>query len=201
MGFWDGWFGFRGLASPRSSVRMRMASSMLEMKTLPSPILPVLAAATMAPATSSARCVGDDHFDLDFGQQIHRVFAAAVNFGVALLPAAALGLDDGHPLDADFGQRVLHLFDAEWFDDGFYFLHVFMLFGFQLSATRLSDDSPSAFSLQHLSFSIQPLAVIIYPLALISLFVPSRMETTQQAQCQWVGKKSYNFLTTCVITI
>ena len=104
---------------------MRMASSTVETKTLPSPILPVLAALTMAPTAASTLVVGDDQFDFDLGQEIHGVFAAAIDFGVALLAAEAFDLGDGHAFDADFAEGVLHFFEFEWFDDGFDFLHSF----------------------------------------------------------------------------
>src|SRR5262249_24260409 len=45
--------------------------------------------------------VGDRDFDLELGQEIHGVFGAAINFGVALLPAEAFDLGDGHAVHAD----------------------------------------------------------------------------------------------------
>ena len=116
--------------SPFSSVRMRTACSTAETKTLPSPILPVLAALTMV-ATAASTCLSvSDEFELDLGQEVHGVFAAAVDFGVALLAAEALDFGDGHALDADFAEGVFDFFELEGLDDGFNFLHsVFLLVG------------------------------------------------------------------------
>src|SRR6185369_4730116 len=61
--------------------------------------------------------VRDNEFDFDLGQEVHGVFAAAIDFGVALLAA--------NPFDAEFAEGVLHFFKLEWFDDGFNFLHSF----------------------------------------------------------------------------
>jgi hypothetical protein len=72
---------------------MRMTCSMVVTKILPSPILPVprrLAGWPRPPASS--RIVGDDGFDLDLGQEIDDVLGAAVQLGVALLPAESLSL-------------------------------------------------------------------------------------------------------------
>jgi hypothetical protein len=72
-------------------------------------------------------CVGEvvrQHgFDFDLGQEIHGVFAAAINFGVAFLAAKTLDLGDGHALDADFVQGVFDVVQFERLDDGFDFFH------------------------------------------------------------------------------
>jgi len=60
----------------------------------------------------------DRHFDLDFRQEAHRVFGAAINFRVALLTPVALDLGHGHPVHADPGQRVADLVELERLDDG-----------------------------------------------------------------------------------
>jgi hypothetical protein len=44
---------------------------------------------------------------------------------VALLPAEALDLGDGHALDAEFVQGVFDVFEFERLDDGFDFFHSF----------------------------------------------------------------------------
>ena len=63
-----------------SSVRMRTASSP-QTKTLPSPILPVFAACPTIAATAWVTSLSrDDQFEFDLGQEVHRVFAAAVDF-------------------------------------------------------------------------------------------------------------------------
>ena len=110
--------------SPRSPVRMRTASSTPKTKILPSPILPVLAVLTMVCDHLVDPAVVDHDFELHLGQEIHGVFAAAVDFGVALLAAEAFDFGDGHALDSDFREGVFDLFEFERFDDGFDFLHV-----------------------------------------------------------------------------
>jgi hypothetical protein len=82
-------------SSPDSPVRMRMASSMLETKILPSPMRPVWAARLIA----------------------------AIEVGMAFLPPETLGLGDGDALQSDFLKRLFHLVELERLDDGFYFFH------------------------------------------------------------------------------
>jgi len=53
--------------------------------------------------------VRDDQFNLVLRQKIHRVFAAAINLGMSVLPAKPLDFRDGHPLDADAVQRLFDL--------------------------------------------------------------------------------------------
>jgi hypothetical protein len=65
----------------------------------------------------------DDDFDFDFGEEVDRVFAAAIDFGVTFLTAETFDLGDGHALYADAGEGFLHVFEFEWFDNGFDFLH------------------------------------------------------------------------------
>src|SRR6185369_9452186 len=61
--------------------------------------------------------------DLDLGQEIHDVLRAAVEFGLALLPAVALRLDDRQALDAQLLQRLFHFVQLERLDDGFDLFH------------------------------------------------------------------------------
>src|SRR5262249_16632968 len=60
----------------------------------------------------------DRHFDLDFRQEAHRVFGAAINFRVALLTPVALDLGHGHPVHTDPDQSVADLVELERLDDG-----------------------------------------------------------------------------------
>ena len=62
--------------------------------------------------------LGDGDLDADLRQEVHRVFGAAIDFGVALLPAVAFDLGDGHALDADAEQGVADLLELERLDDG-----------------------------------------------------------------------------------
>ena len=63
-------------------------------------------------------------FDFDLGQKIDGVFAAAINFGVALLAAKPFDLGDRHAFDAEARQSFFHFFEFERFDDGLDFFHV-----------------------------------------------------------------------------
>ena len=100
-----------------SPVRMRMACSIEVTKTLPSPICPVLAALPMASTTRSTSLVATATSTRIFGRKVHRVFGAAIDLGMALLPAIALDLGDGHAVHADGQQRVAHVFELERLDD------------------------------------------------------------------------------------
>src|SRR6266542_3692036 len=67
--------------------------------------------------------VGDDHLDLDLGQEIYDVLRTAVELGMALLAAETLNLRHREPADADIGERFAHLVELERLDDGFDFFH------------------------------------------------------------------------------
>jgi len=67
--------------------------------------------------------IGHDDLQFDLGQEIDRVFGAAIDLGVALLAAEAFHLGQGHALDAEFAEGVFHFLDLEGLDDGFDFLH------------------------------------------------------------------------------
>src|ERR1700694_372584 len=70
--------------------------------------------------------VRQDKFELDFGQEIHTVFAAAINLGVPLLPAVPAHIGNGHAFHAQFGQHFLHRFESGWLDNRFKFGHRFL---------------------------------------------------------------------------
>ena len=76
--------------SPVSSVRIRIAFSIGRTKILPSPILPVLAESGDRFNRLFDDAVDDHDFEFDLGQEVDRVFAAAVDFGMALLTTEAL---------------------------------------------------------------------------------------------------------------
>jgi len=75
------------------------------------------------------RCVnaflGQDQFEFQFGQEIHRVFAATVDFGVPLLPPKPFHLGDRHSVNPDVAESILHFVQLERLDDRFDFLHKF----------------------------------------------------------------------------
>ena len=84
---------------------------------------PVRAAAWMASRRGRQLVVGDHHLDLDLGQEVDDVLGAAVELGVALLAAVALGLQHGHALDAQLLQGLLHLVQLERLDHRLDLLH------------------------------------------------------------------------------
>src|SRR5579883_1916897 len=45
-------------------------------------------------------------FQLDFGQEVHRILASAVELGVALLAAMSAGLKNRHAFDAYFHEGI-----------------------------------------------------------------------------------------------
>src|SRR5260370_8969903 len=63
--------------------------------------------------------LGQHHFDFYFWKQVYFVFAAAVGFRMALLPPVTAHLGNGHALDADLMQGLLHPFEARRLDDRF----------------------------------------------------------------------------------
>src|SRR6266700_1481221 len=67
--------------------------------------------------------VGHHHFDLHLGQEVDGVLRAAIELGVALLPAEAAYLGHRHADDAHLGQRFLDVVQLERLDDGFDLLH------------------------------------------------------------------------------
>src|SRR5712691_1038311 len=67
--------------------------------------------------------VGHHHLDLDLGQEVDGVLRAAIQLGVALLPAEAAYLGHRHADDAHLGQRFLDVVQFERLDDGFDLLH------------------------------------------------------------------------------
>ena len=96
---------------------MRSAWSIGVTKILPSPICPVRAPEVMTSTALSAMFGRDRDFDPQFGQEVHDIFGAAIDLGVALLAAVALDLGHRHAVDADGGERLAHLVQLEGFDD------------------------------------------------------------------------------------
>ena len=110
--------------SPRSSLRMRMASSTGLMK--------IFAVADVAGAGGAEdglddlvlEGVGDDDLELDLGEKIDGVLAAAIELGVALLAAVAAGFQNGDSFDAGFDQGFFDGVQLGGLDDGFDLEHV-----------------------------------------------------------------------------
>ena len=67
--------------------------------------------------------IADDDFKFDFRQEVHCVFAPAINLGVPFLPAKPFDLTDCHAFDSYFTEGVFNLFQFEWFYYGFDFFH------------------------------------------------------------------------------
>src|ERR671913_2259956 len=66
----------------------------------------------------------DDELELHLGQEVDDIFGAAVELGMALLAAEALGLEHGNTLETDLIEGVLHLIELEGLDDRFDLLHL-----------------------------------------------------------------------------
>ena len=62
--------------------------------------------------------LGHRHFQLHLRQEVDHVFGAAIEFGMAFLPAETLHLGDGDAGDPGFGQRFAHVVQLERLDDG-----------------------------------------------------------------------------------
>src|SRR5262245_25937006 len=67
--------------------------------------------------------VAEHELELHLGEKVDDVFGAAIELGVALLAAEALGLGHGDALKADFLQRLFHLIKLEGLDDRFDLFH------------------------------------------------------------------------------
>ena len=67
--------------------------------------------------------VVDRGLDLDLGQEVDDVLGAAVQLGVALLPAEALDFGHRDALHADRGQGLAHFVELERLDDRGHHLH------------------------------------------------------------------------------
>ena len=84
---------------------------------------PVRAAPRMAWMAFSLHLVADDELQLDLGQQVDGVFAAAVELRVALLTAVAAGFRDGDSLDAGFDEGFFDRIQLGGLDHGFNLEH------------------------------------------------------------------------------
>src|ERR1700761_2348375 len=59
----------------------------------------------------------DSDFDLDLGQEAHRVFSTAIDFRMALLSAISFDFRHRKTMNADGGQGITDFFELEWLDD------------------------------------------------------------------------------------
>src|SRR3546814_683214 len=60
----------------------------------------------------------DGDFDLQLRQKAHRIFRAAVDFGVSLLASVTFDFSHGQALDADGCKGFTHLIELERLDNG-----------------------------------------------------------------------------------
>ena len=103
--------GAKRLRRQRSFVLLAGANAhhafQVEDKILPSPILLVLAACVIASTDFLDDSVRDSHLDLlDFRQEAHFVFSAAIDFRLALLAAIAAHFSNGDARGAGGGHGV-----------------------------------------------------------------------------------------------
>src|SRR5262245_25794815 len=59
----------------------------------------------------------DRNLEPELGKEIHRVFGAAIDFGMALLPPVAFDLAHGHAVDAETWKRIANLVKFERLDN------------------------------------------------------------------------------------
>ena len=104
-------------SSPVSPVRTRSARSIGSTKIFPSPIWPVRAAARIASIDAVDLVVGRRHLESHLRHERGSVFRAAVDFGMAFLPAVAVRLAHRHAAHGELVERGPNLFQLERFDD------------------------------------------------------------------------------------
>src|SRR4030095_14825226 len=83
----------------------------------------------------------DHQLDLDLGQEAHGVLGAAIDLGLALLPAEPLDLADRQALDAKPGERVAHLVELEGLEDRHHQFHCRLPFAATARKGRASVKS------------------------------------------------------------
>src|SRR5262245_40012 len=67
--------------------------------------------------------VGEDDLDLNLGQEVDDIFGAAIELGMAFLPAETLGLGNGNALQSHFLQGLFDFVELERLDDGLDLFH------------------------------------------------------------------------------
>ncbi len=103
---------------------MRIAFSMVLTKTLPSPILPVLAALTIASTAAATMLSAKTISILIFGRKSTVYSLPAINLRVPFLTAKALDLRNSHALNAQAGEGLFDVFQLERLNDGLDLFHV-----------------------------------------------------------------------------
>ena len=110
-------------------------------KILPSPIRPVRADRCTASTTLSRLIVVDHDLDPDLGNEVHRVFRAAVDLGLPLLAPETLDLARCQTLHPQAGERFADLLELERLDHRHDELHVVHLH-FEIVAQDLARRGP-----------------------------------------------------------
>src|SRR5690606_30845258 len=67
--------------------------------------------------------VVDGDLDLELGKEMHGIFGAAVDLGMALLPAVALDLGYRHAVDVERVEGLTYLFQPRRLDDRYHQFH------------------------------------------------------------------------------
>ncbi len=106
-----------------SPVRIRQTDSTGSTKILPSPMLPVLTLLMIVSITLFTEAASTTISTLILGMNSTLVFRPPVDLGMALLPAEALDLTDGHAVSADRGQILLQLIELEGLDNCHHLFH------------------------------------------------------------------------------
>ena len=65
-----------------------------------------------------------EHFDLDLGHEIGRIFSAPIDFPIPLLSSKSFDFRDRHPVHTHFYQCIFDFIQLERLHDGFNHLHV-----------------------------------------------------------------------------
>ncbi len=100
-----------------------MTSSNCETKILPSPILSVRALVENGLNHLVKQLVGNDNFDLDFGNEVNRVFGSPVAFRVSFLTSEPAHFRDGHSLHVERGEGFFDGIQFEVPNNRFNFFH------------------------------------------------------------------------------
>ena len=67
--------------------------------------------------------IADDEFELHFRQEVYGILSTSIDFFVPSLTTEAANFGNGHPLNADLVETILHFFQFVVSDDGFDFFH------------------------------------------------------------------------------
>ena len=113
----------RSASGPVSPVRMRIASSIGRHENLAVADASGVGGLLDRLDRALEQRIVEHDFDLHLGQEVDDVFGAAIELGVALLAAEALGFGHGHARMPISCKRLLHLVELERLDDRFDLFH------------------------------------------------------------------------------